>query len=245
VSDRLAGSGNDIPSGKKSDGETETVFRTFGQFKSFDDIKNLVVNFFGNDVPVKISDVATVTDTLVDETSRAYINGEFATEAGKPKITVIRDGSVWIRANIFDVQETFITGLALSLSVGLLIDDAIVVRENIFRHMEMGKSPMDAARQGTAEVKLAVIGTTLAVIAVFGPLVFLSGVVGQFFKQFGLTVCFAMAILLFDALTMAPMMSAYLAGNTHKKPGSGNSLYDRTIGQVLLGFSNFQDWLEV
>lgn len=325
IAGRLAGAGNDIPSGKKADGQVETVFRTVGQFKSFDDIRNMVVNFFGNDVPVKISDVAKVEDTLVDETSRAYINGEkslflyafrqsgantikvvdgllaavertnteFANEKGNPKITVVRDGSLWIRANIFDVQETIFIGiflavatvflflangrstiitgmalpnsligafilmaisgftinimtlLALSLSVGLLIDDAIVVRENIFRHMEMGKSAMQAAIEGTAEVRLAVIGTTLAVIAVFGPLGFLSGVVGQFFKQFGLTVCYAMAISLFDALTMAPMMSAYLAGPAHHKPGTGTSIYDRTIGKVLATFSNFQDWLEV
>jgi hydrophobic/amphiphilic exporter-1 (mainly G- bacteria), HAE1 family len=325
VAGRLAGAGNDIPSGKKADGQVETVFRTVGQFKSFDDIRNMVVNFFGNDVPIKISDIANVQDTLVDETSRAYVNGEkalfiyafrqsgantikvvdgllgavakanseYTNEKGNPKVTVVRDGSVWIRNNIFDVQETIFIGiilavltvflflangrstiitglalpnsligafvlmavsgftinimtlLALSLSVGLLIDDAIVVRENIFRHMEMGKSPMQAAREGTAEVKLAVIGTTLAVIAVFGPLGFLSGVVGQFFKQFGLTVCYAMAISLFDALTMAPMMSAYLAGPAHHKPGTGNSIYDRTIGKVLAAFSNFQDWLEV
>lgn len=325
VASRLAGAGNDIPSGKKSQGEKETIFRTVGQFRSFDDIRNLVINFFGNDVPVKISDVAEIKDTLVDETSKAYVNSErslflyafrqsgantirvadglkvaidkinkeFANEKGHPKLTIVRDGSIWIRANVTDVQEsimigivlamltvffflangrsTIITGLALpnsligafvlmaiagftinimtllalSLSVGLLIDDAIVVRENIFRHIEMGKTPLEAARIGTKEVKLAVIGTTLAVIAVFGPLGFLKGVVGQFFKQFGLTVCFAMAISLFDALTMAPMMSAYLAGKSHSKPGEGNSIWDRTIGQALKVFSKFQDKLEV
>lgn len=336
IANRLAGAGNDIPSGKKSQGEKETVFRTVGQFKSFDDIRDLVVNFFGNDVPVRIGDVATVTDSLVDETSKAFVNGEkslflyafrqsgantirvvdalkhtvekvnsdFANEKGKPKITMVRDGSQWIRANVDDVKETIVIGillavftvflflangrstiitglalpnsligafilmaisgftinimtlLALSLSVGLLIDDAIVVRENIFRHIEMGKSPLDAARQGTAEVKLAVIGTTLAVIAVFGPLGFLSGVVGQFFKQFGLTVCYAMAISLFDALTMAPMMSAYLAGASHDKPGPKAHYpstvggffsrgYDHTVGNLLRAFSDFQDWLEI
>jgi HAE1 family hydrophobic/amphiphilic exporter-1 len=135
------------------------------------------------------------------------------------------------------------TLLALSLSVGLLIDDAIVVRENIFRHIEMGKSPIAAAREGTAEVRLAVIATTLTVIAVFGPVGFLKGVTGQFFKQFGLTICFAMAISLFDALTIAPMLSAYFAGISHKtnkKPG----FYDLTIGRMLSGFDRFQTWLE-
>ncbi|MEQ1877771.1 MAG: efflux RND transporter permease subunit, partial [Bdellovibrionia bacterium] len=105
--------------------------------------------------------------------------------------------------------------LALSLAVGLLIDDAIVVRENIFRHQEMGKDPETAALEGTKEVTLAVVATTLTVIAVFGPIGFLSGVVGQFFKQFGLTIVFAMLISLFDAMTVAPMLSAYLPAKPH------------------------------
>ncbi len=102
--------------------------------------------------------------------------------------------------------------LALSLAVGLLIDDAIVVRENIFRHLEMGKDPKRAALDGTHEVMLAVIATTFTVIAVFGPIAFISGVVGQFLKQFGMTVCFSLIISMFDAITIAPMMSAYFAG---------------------------------
>lgn len=131
--------------------------------------------------------------------------------------------------------------LALSLSVGLLVDDAIVVRENIYRHIEMGKSPKRAAIEGTNEVRLAVIATTLAVIAVFGPVGFLSGVVGQFFKQFGLTVCFAMAISLFDALTIAPMMSAYFAGTlNHALDGAKKG----PIGRVLAAFDRFQTMLE-
>jgi len=134
------------------------------------------------------------------------------------------------------------TLLALSLAVGLLIDDAIVVRENIFRYIEQGKDPITAASEGTKEVTLAVLGTTLAVIAVFGPIAFLSGVVGQFFKQFGLTVCFAMAISLFDALTVAPMLSAYFAGSTHKIKTTG--IWGGTMGRALIAFSRFQDGLE-
>jgi len=158
------------------------------------------------------------------------------------------------------------TLLALSLAVGLLIDDAIVVRENIFRHLEMGHSPFKAAYEGTKEVTLAVIATTFTVLAVFGPIAFLEGVVGQFFKQFGLTVCFAMAISLFDALTMAPMLSAYFAGanhgekqkQIHTKQGRFSFLrnlvrsffslieliYDRTFGVLLKSFDRFQTALE-
>lgn len=135
------------------------------------------------------------------------------------------------------------TLLALSLAVGLLIDDAIVVRENIFRHLEMGKKPKDAALEGTKEVAMAVIATTLVVIAVFGPISFLQGIVGQFFKQFGLTVVFTMLISLFDAFTVAPMMSAYLAHPDEHKKGTG------IIGRTLVTFDRMQtrleDWYEV
>lgn len=131
-----------------------------------------------------------------------------------------------------------LTLLALSLAVGLLIDDAIVVRENIFRHMEMGKPPMQAALEGTKEVTMAVIATTLVVISVFGPIAFLSGIVGQFFKQFGLTVVFTMLISLFDAFTVAPMLSAYLAVKHEKNEGK------TFMSRLLLKFDRFQTWLE-
>lgn len=131
-----------------------------------------------------------------------------------------------------------LTLLALSLAVGLLIDDAIVVRENIFRHIEMGKSPREAAIEGTKEVAMAVIATTLVVISVFGPIAFLEGIIGQFFRQFGLTVVFTMLISLFDAFTVAPMLSTYLATGTdhHRKPG--------VMTSILNAFDRFQSWLE-
>ncbi len=131
-----------------------------------------------------------------------------------------------------------LTLLALSLAVGLLIDDAIVVRENIFRHMEMGKDPKTAALEGTTEVAQAVIATTLVVIAVFGPISFLDGIVGQFFKQFGLTVVFTMLISLFDAFTVAPMLSAYMASPVEHGPKKG------FLGMILGPFDRFQAWLE-
>lgn len=126
-----------------------------------------------------------------------------------------------------------ITLLALSLSVGLLVDDAIVVRENIFRKMEEGQHPVKAAETGTQEVLLAVIATTATVIAVFLPVGFLSGMVGQFLRQLGLTVVFAMLISLFDAITVAPMLSAYFGGHAHDKPN-----------WLIRNFNKFQDWLE-
>ncbi|MCK6599271.1 MAG: efflux RND transporter permease subunit [Bdellovibrionaceae bacterium] len=130
------------------------------------------------------------------------------------------------------------TLLALSLAVGLLIDDAIVVRENIFRHMEMGKDPIKAALEGTAEVSQAVIATTLVVIAVFGPIAFVQGIIGQFFRQFGLTIVFTMLISLFDAFTMAPMLSAYLATKNEHEKGNG------PIAYLLKAFDRLQTKLE-
>ncbi|MHB9156058.1 MAG: efflux RND transporter permease subunit [Endomicrobiales bacterium] len=138
-------------------------------------------------------------------------------------ITVVALPNSLIGAFIFmglaGFSVNMLTLMALSLCVGLLIDDAIVVRENIFRRIENGEEPMVAAKKGTDEVALAVVATTLTVIAVFLPVGFLQGMVGQFFKQFGLTVVFAMCISLFDALTTAPMLSAYLIGkvNGHRE----------------------------
>lgn len=99
--------------------------------------------------------------------------------------------------------------MGLSLSIGLLIDDSIVVRENIFRYIEKGMNPKQAAAKGANEVALAVIATTASIMAVFIPISFLHGIVGQFFKQFGLTIAFALFISLLDAFTTAPMLSAY------------------------------------
>ena len=110
-----------------------------------------------------------------------------------------------------------ITLMALSLSVGLLIDDAIVVRENIFRHMDkLGQSPRQAASDGTSEVGLAVMATTLTIVAVFLPVAFTSGIAGKFFRQFGVTVAAAVLISLFEAFTFAPMLSAYFFKKTEK-----------------------------
>lgn len=123
---------------------------------------------------------------------------------------------MWVAG--FSVNIT--TLAALALGVGLLIDDAIVVRENIFRRMGEGEAPAWAAVRGTQEVTLAVIATTLTVLSVFGPVSFLGGVIGQFFKEFGMTICFAMLISLLDSLTIAPMLSAYFAGKTRSETGA-------------------------
>jgi len=96
--------------------------------------------------------------------------------------------------------------LALSISVGMVIDDSIVVLENSFRHMEQGKSRVQAALAGMAEIGFAVIATSLAIIAVFIPVAFMEGLVGRFFYEFGMTVAFAVIISTFIAVTLTPML---------------------------------------
>ncbi len=100
------------------------------------------------------------------------------------------------------------TMMALSLAVGILIDDAIVVRENIMRHLHMGKSHMRAALDGTNEIGLAVLATTLSIVSVFLPVAFMEGIIGRFFLQFGVTVSVAVLISLFVAFTLDPMLSS-------------------------------------
>src|SRR5690606_10958744 len=100
------------------------------------------------------------------------------------------------------------TLIALSLAIGLLIDDAVVVRENIAKHLERGEDPRTAALVGTKEISLSVLATTLTVVAVFVPVAFMSGIVGQFFRQFGLTIAGAVLMSLFVAFTLDPMLSS-------------------------------------
>lgn len=146
---------------------------------------------------------------------------------------------------IFGFSINIMSMLALSLVIGLLVDDAIVVRENIFRKLEAGMSPKQAAVIGTEEVTLAVVATTATILAVFGPIGNLEGIVGQFFKQFGLTVCFAMLISLFDGLLVAPALSAYMGGSAtnHNAPPSQNVIA-RWNRAALKSFDRFQTRLE-
>ena len=99
--------------------------------------------------------------------------------------------------------------LGLSLAIGILIDDAIVVRENIVRHVEMGKDHLKAAFEGTDEIGLAVTATTLSIVVVFIPIAFLGGIAGQWFKPFGLTIVCSVLVSLFVSFSLDPMLSAY------------------------------------
>jgi len=116
--------------------------------------------------------------------------------------------ATFIAIYAFGFTLNMMTLMALSLCIGLLIDDAIVVRENIVRHLGLGKTHHAAAREGTDEIGLAVMATTFAIVAVFVPIAFMKGLVGQFFFQFGLTVAVAVLVSLFVSFTLDPMLSS-------------------------------------
>ena len=142
---------------------------------------------------------------------------------------------------MFGFTINMITLMALSLCVGLLIDDAIVVRENIVRHVQMGKSAHDAALDGTNEIGLAVLATTLSIVAVFLPIGFMGGIIGKFFHEFGITIVAAVLISMFVSFTLDPMLSA--SGTTRidgDGPGAPVTLYDKTIGRVTGWFDRHQ-----
>lgn len=326
VAAQVGASGENIPSGKVDQGGKELVFRGLGEFQSVQEVSDTLVNLYGNEVPTRVADLGKVVDTMADEKSRAYVNGdkalflqvyrqsgsntvrvaddvikqlerlkpELEKMEGAPHVQVISNASIKIKNNIYDVNETIIIGivltiltvffflgsvrstfitalslpisligaflimklagfsinivsmLALTLAVGLLIDDAIVVIENIYRRMELGEDSLTAAEKGTTEIQMAVAAITLVVIAVFVPVGTMSGTIGQFLKQFGMTVVFSMAISWFVAMTIIPMLTAYFGGSGHSGAHSGpdNSLYGKTLGRLVRGFDRFQSWLE-
>jgi HAE1 family hydrophobic/amphiphilic exporter-1 len=125
--------------------------------------------------------------------------------------------------------------LGLSLAIGVLIDDAIVVRENIVRHVEMGKSHFHAALEGTSEIGMAVTATTLSIVVVFIPVAFMPGIAGQWFKPFGLTIACSVLVSLFVSFSLDPMLSAYW-------PDPHLTLEQRPLLSRLLG--RFNLWFD-
>jgi hydrophobic/amphiphilic exporter-1 (mainly G- bacteria), HAE1 family len=292
VSQALAIENVDVPAGRISSDDSETVLRLEGQFRSLDDIRGVVVSRTGSEF-VRVRDVADVVDRALERRTLVRVNGKEAVALEVVKqsggntvavadavaalvedvrlptgwtLDVVVDSAEFIRDNtrevelaivlggfaaiavvwlfMLDWRSTFISSLALptsvvatffglwvagfslnmmtllalSLAIGFLIDDAIVVRENIFRHLEAGEDPVTAASRGTREIALAVIATTSTILAVFVPVAFMSGMVGQFFWQFGWTVAIAVSVSLFVAFTLDPMLSARLVRPRSEQP---------------------------
>ena len=285
VNQVVAAENQDLPAGAVTSSRTESNIQVQGRLTAAQDFLDLIVAR-RDDEPIRLGDVATITESEAEITSLALLNGERALavdiiktqgantvdvahgvrtaatrmmEGELPdgvKLSIVRDNAVSVEESYHGVQNmlvegavlatlivflflnswrsTIITGLtlpisvigtmtallflgftlnmmtmlALSLAVGLLIDDAIVVRENIMRHLHMGKSHRQAALDGTNEIGLAVLATTLSIVAVFLPVAFMDGIIGRFFLQFGVTVSVAVLISMFVAFTLDPMMSS-------------------------------------
>ncbi|HZK67001.1 MAG TPA: efflux RND transporter permease subunit, partial [Chloroflexota bacterium] len=168
------------------------------------------------------------------------LRNTLVTVAGLPVVLL----GTFIVLNAVGVSLNMISMMALSLSVGLLIDDAIVVRENIFRHMETGEAPREAARRGSAEIALAVLAVTSTIIAVFLPIALTSGMVGAFLRDFGLTVTVAVLISLIEAFTLAPMLSAYFFHrmSPEKEAARESGRFLRAFESLNQGYGRLLAW---
>lgn len=140
--------------------------------------------------------------------------------------------------HLFGLTLNMMTLMALSLCIGLLIDDAIVVRENIVRHAAMGKSHEQAALDGTREIGLAVLATTLTIVAVFLPVAFMGGIIGRFFYQFGIAVSCAVLLSMLVSFTLDPMLSSrWHDPDAHGRKGNGR------LDRALQRFDGWLSWL--
>jgi multidrug efflux pump subunit AcrB len=136
--------------------------------------------------------------------------------------------------DILGFSLNLVSFLAITLSTGILVDDAIVEIENIVRHMRMGKSPYRAALEAADEIGLAVIAISLTIIAIFAPASFMSGIAGQFFKQFGITVSVQVFFSLLAARFVTPVLAAYFMKDTHHN--------DPPPGRVLKAYNGLVTW---
>ncbi|MFC1943054.1 efflux RND transporter permease subunit [Chloroflexota bacterium] len=174
------------------------------------------------------------------------VRNTIITVAGLPAIVL----GTFALISLLGFTRNIISLMALSLSIGLLIDDAIVVRENIFRHMESGESPKEAAEKGTGEIAFAVFAITLTIVAIFIPVAFTTGQVGMLFKEFGLTVTLAVLLSLLEALTFAPLLTAYFAKplkaalqeTTEESPRSFFSRWTKVWQSVNTGYRGILAW---
>jgi hydrophobic/amphiphilic exporter-1 (mainly G- bacteria), HAE1 family len=143
----------------------------------------------------------------------------------------------FIAVLVFGFTLNTMSLMGLSLAIGILIDDAIVVRENIVRHIEMGKDHFTAAREGTDEIGLAVAATTFSIVAVFIPIAFISGMAGQWFKPFALTIACSVLVSLFVSFSLDPMLSAYWA-DPELEEGQHRNFISRTLDKFNKWFNH-------
>jgi len=305
VSQKLALENLNLPAGHLKSGYEEYLLRTMGEFKSVEEIGDIVITLRGN-VPIYLKDIATVSDSYRDIRSYGRTNkGDCVIvivnkESGANTVTIsneiykaikelrgrlpqdvkvytVFDQSRLIR-RIINVTSSnallggilaigilflflrnlspivaisltiplslvatfialyflgytlnFITMIGIALGVGMIVDNAIVVIENTFRHLSLGDDPKTSAKLGASEVGMAITASTLTTVAVFIPLLFIKGIAGKLFTQMGLTISFALLASLFVALTLVPMIASkvFRAGSVR---GYEVSFGKRTFG---------------
>ncbi|MGH7634277.1 MAG: efflux RND transporter permease subunit, partial [Gemmatimonadaceae bacterium] len=134
--------------------------------------------------------------------------------------------------------------MALTLAVGFVVDDAIVMLENIVRHLEMGKQPMQAAIDGASEVGFTIVSMTLSLAAVFIPILFMGGIIGKLFHEFAVTIGVAILVSGFVSLTLTPMLSSrFLRAADHTKQGKLYRATERMYERLLHGYERSLDWV--
>jgi multidrug efflux pump len=282
----LGGSNSNVPKGHLADASRTWTLDSNDQLTNADQYRSLIISY-SNGAPVRLSDVATVTDSVADVRNAGYANGKPSVllvifrqpqaniiqtvdrinallptlHAEVPvgvNLNVVMDRTATIRASISDVERTlliaialvilvvfvflrdvrtmFIPGvavpvsligtfgvmyllgysldnlslMALTISTGFVVDDAIVVVENITRYVEQGMRPVEAARRGAAEIGFTVLSISISLIAVFTPILLMSGIVGRLFREFAMTLSIAIAVSMVISLTTTPMMCALL-----------------------------------
>src|SRR5215207_3559309 len=178
-----------------------------------------------------VRDAGTRVRASVRSVQEALIEGAVLTVLALP-ISVLAS---FVPLMLFGFTLNTMSLLGLSLAIGILIDDAIVVRENIVRHVEMGKDHYTAAREGTAEIGLAVAATTFSIVVVFVPIAFMGDLAGQWFQPFALTIACSVLVSLFVSFSLDPMLSAYWP-DPHLEP------HQRSwVGRLLVRFNNWFD----
>jgi len=166
------------------------------------------------------------------------LRNTLVTVAGLPMVIL----GTFMVLYIIGISINTISLMALALSIGMLIDDAIVVRENIFRHMERGETPKVAASRGTGEIGLAVLAVSSTIVAVFLPIAFAEGIVGKFMRDFGATVAVAVIISLVEAFTLAPMLSAYFFKRIEPVQNGQSSLIERIFQGLNWKYRGMLSW---
>jgi len=215
VASALSVENRNIPAGSVDRGIKQITVRTLAEFGGVDDVRDVVVTT-RDGVPVRLSDIAEVTEQGEERTSIVRINGRpgmnlaVSKQSGANTVAVIPVSVIATFAMVYfgGLTLNMMTFGGLALGVGMLVDNAIVVLDNIFHHREQGQSPVDSAIGGAREVGAAVTASTLTTLVVFIPVIFIRGVSGIMFRQLAYVVSFSITCSLVAALTLIPMLAS-------------------------------------